>query len=320
MGIQRTRSRSCGAAYLGCALRSELHRRTRETGRKAPGGHTEESDEFATPGGEGCGIVGEEMASGGKHAGAGLESVAALVGLVLPGGDGEGLCPDGGQPGIDAAARLRDHRGGGRRWGRRVGVGMLAGRGRASRSVERSFTESGEPPVERGMTRRTSAQALHRRPQSWPREVGRDVRTGSLLDDGEAERLVRQQLRGQDSSGPPARRASGEGDPQAMELGFVSPAEQHRPPCRPDSAEGQAATGATVAAAQRGRQRRSFGRRAEQARIVAGKRNRDSCGSRKGIGFRRLRVFETRSLIPLSSIPTTDRCAESVENRRLMSL
>lgn len=54
--------------------------------------------------------------------------------------------------------------------------------------------------------------------------------------------------------------------------------------------------------------------------MVAGERNRDTCGPRKGIGFRRLRVYETRSLIPLSSIPATDGCAKSVENRRLMSV
>lgn len=43
--------------------------------------------------------------------------------------------------------------------------------------------------------------------------------------------------------------------------------------------------------------------------MVAGERNRDTYDSRKGIEFRRLRVYETRSLIPLSSIPATDgRC------------
>ena len=97
-------------------------------------------------------------------------------------------------------------------------------------------------------------QALHHFAQSWPRGVGRDVGTGRLLDDRKAESPARQQLRGEDSSGPIADRASGEGDPQTLMLGLAPAVQQDCAPLDPAPNERQRPASAAAAAAQRGRQ------------------------------------------------------------------
>lgn len=177
----------------------------------------------------------------------------------------------------------------------------------ARKPIQHPLAHPSEPPVQRGEDRGARAQSTDGLPQPRPVLVRGDVEANALLDDGEREGLAREQLRGQDPSRTLACGASGERDAQAPILALSTRREQNGASLGPASGKCQCPAGAAVAAPQRAWKWRTLGCGREEVRIVAGERNRDSLGPRMGINFRRLRVYETRSLIPLSSLATADQ-------------
>lgn len=229
-----------------------MHWRTRETGRKAPGGHTEEGNELDVPGREGGGAVREETAGGGHDAAAGFELVVPLLALVLPSRDQVGACPGGEHPASHTASRLHDDGGCSRGWRRIDGSCRLGRGGFLWQTIEGSFPESGEPSVKCGEAWSTLPHLVHHPSQSWPDGVGGDVETDSPLDDGKGEALEREDFCRQETSRVLALRAADHGNVDNGELGLLALGQPHDAALCTPSRPLQRTSESAMTAAQRG--------------------------------------------------------------------
>lgn len=115
------------------------------------------------------------------------------------------------------------------------------------------FAHPREPAMQCGETWRVWTETVDNLAQPRAHFVRRDISADGLFDDGEAERLVREQFRRQDSRKSLTCGASGKRDAQGSVLRLAVLAGQYGTSLRPASAERERPAGPAVTTTQHGR-------------------------------------------------------------------